>query len=228
LIGIVSDIHANLAALTAVFARLDELEVSTVICLGDTAGYYDRINECCALLREREVFSIMGNHDRYLADDGLCARSKSATRSLQYQLGVVEPVHRDWLRSLSSGAVVDKVLDVVHGGWNHRLEEYMTPSDEYFLDLSGPFFASGHTHVPVVWTNGVKTYCNPGSVGQPRDGDPRASFATWDHSSFQIHRVEYDVRDTQRSMARAGFEPYFFENLARGLRIGATQTMPAQ
>lgn len=216
-----SDIHGNIAALEAVFDRLDEMQISHVICLGDTAGYYDRINECCAVLRHREVTSIMGNHDQYLATDAICPRSRSATRCLEYQAGVIEASHLDWLRTRPVSAQIEETLQIVHGGWNDLLEEYMQPSEEYFSGIPGQFFASGHTHLPTVWSNGEKTYCNPGSVGQPRDGDPRASFAVWDRQSFEIHRVAYDVAATQHSMRQAGFESYYFDNLSHGLPIGA-------
>ncbi len=221
MIGLISDIHGNIAALTAVFEQLKAMNVSTVVCLGDTAGYYNRINECCTMLRDRDVMAIMGNHDRYLTTDAVCPRSQSATRCLQHQAGIIAPDHLQWLRSLPSSAVVAAKVNVVHGGWNDPLEEYMWPSPDYFSGLQGSCFASGHTHIPVVWTDGEKSYCNPGSVGQPRDGDPRASFAVWDGGSFAVHRVEYDVAATQRSMSEAGFESYYFENLSRGLRIGA-------
>jgi diadenosine tetraphosphatase ApaH/serine/threonine PP2A family protein phosphatase len=74
--------------------------------------------------------------------------------------------------------------------------------------------------VPCVWTNGEKTYCNPGSVGQPRDGDCRASFAICDDYAFAIHRVPYDIGATQQAMRDAGFDRYFYENLEVGARIG--------
>jgi predicted phosphodiesterase len=223
LIGIVSDIHANYAALTAVLGELDRMSVSTIVCLGDTAGYYSQINETCAALRMRNVFSLMGNHDLYLGSDTACPRSHSATRCIEYQASIIEPSHLTWLQSLPDSAQIHG-LDIVHGGWGDHFEEYMTPTSEYFSGMTSTAFASGHTHEQALWSDESKRYCNPGSVGQPRDGDPRSAFATWDGEQFQVHRVEYDIAATQHAMRKAGFEEYFFTNLSFGLRIGSTNS----
>lgn len=219
MIAIISDVHGNHAALIAVLDELDRIGVKKIICLGDVAGYYCQINACCETLQARNVFSLMGNHDWYLAMGEPCPRSNSANRCLDYQRGIISKANLDWLASLKPQAQIDG-LDIVHGGWNDPLEEYMVPSTEYFSRISGQFFASGHTHVPCIWSGGGKTYCNPGSVGQPRDGDPRASFAIWDQEVFSLYRVPYDFRPLQEEMRSAGFEEYFYNNLAAGTRIG--------
>jgi predicted phosphodiesterase len=219
MIAIISDIHGNHAALVAVLDELDRVGVKKIICLGDVAGYYCQINECCETLQTRNVFSLMGNHDWYLAAGEPCPRSNSANRCLDYQRAIISKANLDWLASLKPEAQIDG-LDIVHGGWNDPLEEYMVPSTEYFSQIPGQFFASGHTHVPCIWSGGGKTYCNPGSVGQPRDGDPRASFAIWDRTGFLLQRVPYDFKSLQQEMQNAGFEEYFYENLAVGTRIG--------
>jgi len=219
MIAIISDIHGNHAALTAVLAEIDRLDVRHVICLGDIAGYYCQINECCETLIQRKIFSLMGNHDWYLATNEGCARSRSANDCLDYQRKVVAPAHLAWLRTLKPQAEIDR-LRIVHGGWKDPVDEYVVPSTEYFAGVEGSCFASGHTHVPCVWTNGVKTYCNPGSVGQPRDGDSRASFAICDDYEFSIHRVAYDIGAIQHAMQDAGFDEYFYRNLEAGTRIG--------
>lgn len=219
MIGIISDIHGNHAALSAVLSRLDEMGVSEIICLGDVGGYYCQINECCEELRSRKIFSLMGNHDWYLATGEGCPRSNSANICLEYQRGVISDSNKSWLASLNPQAQIG-ALNIVHGGWNDPLDEYLIPSLDYFSRLKGKLFASGHTHVPCVWRGEGQTYCNPGSIGQPRDGDPRASFAVLEGSSFSLHRVEYDYRHIQEAMKAAGFEPYFYENLSVGARIG--------
>lgn len=123
------------------------------------------------------------------------------------------------MQSLKSQAVY-KEFNIVHGGWNDPIDEYVIPSASYFESLEGHYFCSGHTHIPIIWAGCGKVYCNPGSIGQPRDGDAKASFAVWDGRSFSIVRIQYDYQLTQRAMAEAGFEPYFYENLAIGSRIG--------
>lgn len=219
MLAIISDIHGNHAALIAVLDELDRIGVEKIICLGDVGGYYCQINECCETLQARNVFSLMGNHDWYLATGEHCQRSNSANRCLDYQRKVISKINLDWLTTLKPKAKIDG-LNIVHGGWNDPLDEYVMPSTEYFADIQGHFFASGHTHIPCIWSGGGKTYCNPGSVGQPRDGDARASFAILNHTEFSLHRVEYDFKPLQKDMKNAGFEAYFYENLATGTRIG--------
>lgn len=219
MIAIISDIHGNHAALTAVLDEVGRIGVDRIICLGDIAGYYCQINACCELLQEKGVFSLMGNHDWYLTTGEQCPRSNSANRCLDYQQKIITKANLHWLASLKPEARIDN-LNIVHGGWNNPLEEYVVPSAEYFSLLPGRFFASGHTHVPCIWSDDDKTYCNPGAVGQPRDGDPRASFAIFDNIGFSLHRVDYDIKALQEEMHAAGFEDYFYENLSNGARIG--------
>ncbi len=219
MIAIISDVHGNHAALCAVLANIDAIGVDQIICLGDIGGYYCEINECCDTLRSRNIFSLMGNHDWYLVSDESCPRSNSATRCIEYQRTVITQSNLDWLATLKSQGEIDG-LRMVHGGWKDPVDEYLSPSSEYFSALLGRFFVSGHTHVPCIWSDGSKSYCNPGSVGQPRDGNPDASFATWDGAQFALYRVGYDFKPLQDKMKMAGFEPYFYENLAMGSRIG--------
>ncbi|MEG1625780.1 metallophosphoesterase family protein [Pseudomonas sp.] len=219
MIGIISDIHGNYSALRTVLAKLDELGVEQIICLGDTAGYYSQVNECCEALRERQIFCVMGNHDWYLAKHERCPRSNSANACLDYQQRVITAQNLAWLDSLVERSVLQG-LSIVHGGWTDPLDEYVRPDQAYFAALPGRYFASGHTHVQYLWSGEGKFYCNPGSVGQPRDGDPRAGFATWDGKAFHLHRAQYDIAETQQAMAEAGFTPYFYENLDHGTQIG--------
>ena len=219
MIGIISDIHGNHVALEAVLARLDEMGVTETICLGDVAGYYSQINQCCETLRSRGIFTLMGNHDYYLAKNEECPRSNSANRCLDYQRSIISKDNLEWLSSLYS-KTEKHGISIVHGGWNDPLDEYVRPSREYFSAFPGQYFASGHTHVPCIFSDGGKIYCNPGSVGQPRDGNPEAAFATWDGSAFSLFRTEYDIAAIQQHMASAGFDRYFYENLAMGTQIG--------
>ena len=219
MIGIISDIHGNFPALEAVLARLDAMGVSGVVCLGDVAGYYSQVNECCDALRARGIHTLRGNHDHYLAAGVDCPRSNSANRCLEYQRGVVTPDNLAWLAGLSSRAALHGI-DMVHGGWDDPLEEYVRPTREYFSRLPGRTFASGHTHVPVIFHGDGQVYCNPGAVGQPRDGDPRATYSTCDGAAIALHRIGYDIARTQAHMAAAGFDRYFYENLEAGSQIG--------
>ncbi|NIE74422.1 metallophosphoesterase family protein [Pantoea sp. Tr-811] len=219
MIGIISDVHGNYSALRSVLQRLDALGVEQIICLGDTAGYYCQVNACCDALRERGVLSVMGNHDWYLARQQRCPRSNSANACLDYQAKVISEQNLAWLDGLPLQAQVHG-MSLVHGGWNDPLDEYLQPAQAYFEALPGRLFVSGHTHVQYLWQGQGKVYCNPGSVGQPRDGDRRAAFATWDGERFDLHRLEYDIAEVQQAMAEAGFTPYFYQNLENGTQIG--------
>lgn len=219
MMALISDIHGNHSALKAVLAFLDQRNIKNIICLGDVGGYYSEINTCIEELKKREIPTIMGNHDWYLAHDENCPRSNSANDCLDYQRQVITAENLKWLKSLPSEGTYDGIR-VVHGGWNDPIDEYMKPSEEYFKNIEGKFFASGHTHIPKIWIGNNKTYCNPGSVGQPRDGNPDASFALWDGKKFELMRVKYDIQEAQQKMAEAGFNDYYYRNLSKGLQIG--------
>jgi len=214
-IAFISDIHGNYEALKAVLSELDKLGITQVYCAGDIVGYYSQINECCNELRVREIPSVMGNHDWYLAGGGFCSRSKSVNDCLSYQRGVITKENLDWLKSLPVQMQIGKVR-MVHGGWTDPIDEYLKPSLDYFEKVDGDIFVSGHTHVQTLQKFANKIYCNPGSVGQPRDGDPRAAFAVYDGQNFELHRVTYDMQRVFDLMAAAGFNDYYYGGLKYG------------
>ena len=217
--GLISDVHGNLPALESVLTSLQEMEIDTIVCLGDISGYYTQINECCDLLRNHQISAVMGNHDWYLVTGGRPANSKSASRCLDFQRGIISEDNFSWLSSLPIHLTLSNV-SMVHGGWRDPLHEYLEPSETYFSDFEGVAFASGHTHKPGTWDWGTKKYLNPGSVGQPRDNNPAASFGTWDGQHFELFRTTYDFSLTQKLMRNAGFPEYFYRGLSSGLPIG--------
>jgi putative phosphoesterase len=216
-IAFISDIHGNFEALKTVLSELDKLGISRVYCAGDIAGYYSQINECCHELRLRGIPSVMGNHDWYMAGGGFCPRSRSVNDCLVYQRGVIEKENLDWLKCLPIQMQIDKI-QMVHGGWTDPIDEYLKPTQEYFEKVVGDVFVSGHTHVQTLKNFGNKTYCNPGSVGQPRDGDPRAAFAIYDGKGFELRRVEYDMQKVFDLMEAAGFNDYYYGGLKSGAK----------
>ena len=218
MIAIISDIHSNYSALAATLDRIDVMGIKKIICLGDVAGYYCEINECCQALRKRGVYSIQGNHDWYIATNSKCKRSNIVNKCIDYQRSIISESNLNWLKSFKPKANIDG-LNIVHGGWNNLIDEYFTPTEKYFSNIPGKFFASGHTHIPILFESNNKIYCNPGSVGQPRDGDPRASFAVWKNKKFSIHRVYYDFKPLQKKMCNLGFEEYIYKNLKFGVKI---------
>ncbi len=220
MLAIISDIHGNYPALEAVIADIDRLNCEQVICLGDVAGYYCMINDCIDLLRERNIVNLMGNHDDYLVHNKPCPRSNSANACLDYQRVTITEHNHNWLsRSLPNYNFED--LRFVHAGWNDSLDEYLYDLNaDYFKDIEGKYFFSGHTHVQVLLNLGEKIYCNPGAVGQPRDGDWRAAYAILDHGQILLRRIEYDVDRIASAMKDAHFDPYYYTNLYNGTRIG--------
>lgn len=222
MIAILSDIHGNYPALKVVMEFLDEKHCEQLILLGDIAGYYCMINECIDLLREKKVLiKIMGNHDFYLTQGKECPRSSSANVCLNYQRQVITKTNLEWLKNSITIYENDK-LSAVHGGWNNFLDEYLEAANiGQVLKKKQHLFLSGHTHVQMKIEKDGKIYCNPGSVGQPRDGDRRSAFAIVDNeNNILLYRTEYDIDLIAQEMKTLGFTPKFYENLYFGKRIG--------
>ena len=215
-IGLISDIHGNYEALKAVLAELNKMNISEIYCLGDVVGYYSQVNECCNELRSRHIPCVMGNHDWYIAGGGFCPRSKSVNDCLVYQRKVITDKNINWLKSFPVQRKI-KNIHMLHGGWSDPIDEYLQPTQEYFLKISGEIFVSGHTHIQTLQKYHKKTYCNPGSVGQPRDNDPRAAFAVYD-GAFSLHRVKYNFQRVFDLMKKAGFDDYYYGCLKTGAK----------
>jgi predicted phosphodiesterase len=220
MIAILSDIHANYAALQAVLSDARDFNCNSYICLGDIAGYHCEINECIEVLKELpNLVLIKGNHDQYLIDNSGCPRSTHVTRTLLYQHAVIKRKNLEWL----SKGLCDHSLGAnyfTHGGPIDRLEQYIyRVSGSVFPDGFTRLFV-GHTHVQAVIRVASKTFCNPGSVGQPRDGDPRAAYALLDGEQIISRRVTYDITKTQHAMIAAGFPKYSYANLSIGAQVG--------
>lgn len=209
MIALISDIHGNYEALKAVLGELDDRGIDEIYCLGDVVGYYSQVNECCDELRKRNVRCIMGNHDWYLTSGTICDRSKSVNDCLNYQKRVISKDNLDWIKSF--GVIIkEHGITMVHGGWKNPIDEYLSPSKEYFESIEGRIFCSGHNHIQRLEHYGDVVYCNPGSVGQPRDGDNRAAYAIYGENGFELHRVEYDYIKVGLLMEEAGFERYYY------------------
>ena len=224
MIALIADIHGNYPALQAVLNEIDSLDCDEIISLGDVAGYYCMVNECIDVLRQRAITHLMGNHDKYITSRTHCARSRSANLCLDYQQEKLTDINRRWLEKSPERFTI-KNASFVHGGWNDPIDEYLVKIHEsYFEPLADKFFFSGHTHVQALVQFSEKVYCNPGSVGQPRDGDPRAAYAIFDNGDISLRRVKYDVNAISKAMQIAGFEPGYSSNLYTGTRIGGNLT----
>jgi diadenosine tetraphosphatase ApaH/serine/threonine PP2A family protein phosphatase len=239
-VAVVSDIHSNLHALEAVLVAIDGEVPDELWCLGDLVGYGPRPNECCATIAERADVCLAGNHD--LAVRGTIDLEEfggEAGIAATWTRTVLEPDARALLDRLEPQGSAHGVA-LYHGSARDPVWEYIL-SDEgalATLDLAeAPLVLVGHSHVALqvvqsgdelgggvarggteLELEGVRALLNPGSVGQPRDGDPKAAYLLLDlatrHASFR--RVEYDVERTQREMREAGLP----EMLAARLELG--------
>jgi putative phosphoesterase len=218
MIGIISDIHGNYEALKIVLQELDKMGASKIYCLGDVVGYYSQVNECCDALRKRNIYCLMGNHDWYMSTGSFCPRSKSVNDCLKYQRSVITEDNLQWLKTFKLQFEVAN-MKMVHGGWTDPIDEYLyEPCAEYFDKIDGEVFISGHTHIQYLKHYRNKTYCNPGSVGMPRDNDPRSAFATIENGKISLHRVGYDIDLVGELMEKAGFNNYYYGGLYTGAR----------
>lgn len=222
-VAVIADIHGNYPALTAVLAELDAAGISQIYCLGDLVGYYCQINEVIATLRDRRVTTILGNHDHALAHlAGKIPRSRSATEVLERQLEMIEPDHLAWLSALPREMQFEhggRSYYAVHGGLDDPMDEYIRTIESAYLErhnFTHDVLLAGQTHVPLHVVLGAKAHANPGSVGQPRDGDPRASYLVLDGAELVFHRVAYDVGALIAKMQELGFPDYLYRRLESG------------
>jgi predicted phosphodiesterase len=220
-IALISDIHANLAALDAVLADLPA--VDRVVCCGDLVEYYDQPNEVCTRLRDRGVACIRGNHDAYVIGALIPSEEHRAAFRTDWTRATLDPAHLEWLSSLDVEMRIEadgRPLRIRHANpWDE--ETYLYPdSYERFgrIELTrGEILAVGHTHRPLHIAIGDGWLVNPGSVGQPRDWDPRASCAIVDMTTGQVEhrRTEYDVAAMQRRLEAQGWDPHIVAILGR-------------
>lgn len=223
--AIISDIHGNLEALEAVLADIDEQKIKEVYCLGDIIGYGPNPRECIDLVMERCAVTILGNHDQAALFDpeGFNAGAERAIFWTRHVLetGDAKGNEQRWgfLGELPRVRREDQFL-FVHGSARNPLNEYVFPEDIYNQRKMERIFAlvdrycfQGHTHIPGVFTEGLnflspeeidhrcelgaeKVLVNVGSVGQPRDGDPRACYVVLSGNTVQYRRVPYDFEKT--------------------------------
>ena len=214
MIAFIADIHGNLPALEAVLAELERYEISTIYSLGDVAGYYPFINECIELLINRDIKHILGNHDNYLVNNIDCSRSFRVNQAISFQRSIITSNNLNWLKAAPSFFSEDYFF-AVHGGISDYLEEYSyTP---YFSQTEQSLFLCGHTHIQQYIKEGTKHFCNPGSVGQPRDKDCRAAFALLDsNGQITLKRVDYDISAIVDAIIESGFDESFYRGLYTG------------
>ncbi|MDG7011291.1 MAG: metallophosphoesterase family protein [Nitrososphaerota archaeon] len=225
-IAVISDVHANLEALRSV---LGEIDAEEIFCLGDLVDYGAQPNEAIQMVRASGAKCLLGNHDwAALTGDTSMFNARPAMASIWTRKALTRE-SADYLRSLPPELKTEPGVGAyfTHGSPDDRLWEYVEPRTHsdlfpHYLDkLKVRLVGLGHTHLPYVWSEGGRTVFNPGSVGQPRDGDPRAAFATLTIEAgacrVEVKRVEYDVGSASKKILDAGLPRSFAERLHSGV-----------
>ncbi len=239
--AILADIHANLAALNAV---LDDIakqgKVDEIWCLGDIVGYGPEPGECISLLKKLKAICVAGNHDRgAIGKIELNYFNPTAAEALEWTAEKLTTLDTLYLEELPK--TMDKGdFMLVHGSPSSHLFEYIistSSATRNFAFFHTRYCLVGHTHVPLAFRqeggkvtslllmpgrslilDEARMIINPGAVGQPRDGDPRASYGIYDSedSKFHLYRVSYDIRATQDKMVQAGLPLQLVMRLEEG------------
>ena len=242
--GLVADVHANLHALNAVLSALTEEGIEEIWCLGDVVGYGGEPEACVAIVRERCAGTVRGNHDAAAVEAALRASfNPHARAAIERQADMLSRDALEWLGALPAVLELEDVV-LLHASFAEpEVFPYVLGVREAARELAalpGRWGFYGHTHVPALWrmdpdgvVEGVaagstgatplglpgRYLVNPGAVGQPRDGDPRAACAIFDRETAALRflRVPYDVAAAQSSIRRAGMPNIEADRLERGL-----------
>lgn len=231
-VAVISDIHANLPALEQVFTVIDQIGVDRILCLGDIVGYGAFPNECVALVRERCAAVVRGNHDSGAIDElPLDHFNTYGEIAMRWTRKHLSHENAAWIRSLQLMHVEDSVT-IAHaaplhpGAWRYIFA--WPDAQKCFAAFGTPYCFIGHTHVPVVvgengsvnqFKAGERFLINVGSVGQARDGVPRASFGLLDtlRGTYDTVRIEYDIEAAARAILQARLPDYLAQRLFLGI-----------
>ncbi|HEY5620079.1 MAG TPA: metallophosphoesterase family protein [Candidatus Bathyarchaeia archaeon] len=226
---VLSDIHANMTALERVLADLpshDEL-----YCLGDVVGYGPNPNEVVEALKDRRPTIVLaGNHDHAVVTGDWSGFVDHAVKAIQWtrmRLSKNNLIYLEMLKPSAKRRVQDLDICLFHGSPRDPMNEYIFPGTpaallRQLLKLSGgTLLLQGHTHVPMSFRDGEALLLNPGSVGQPRDGDPRASYMILEIEdekvTHKIRRVQYDISKTTKAILDNGLPSFLAERLHLGV-----------
>ena len=236
--AIIADIHANLEAFQVVLADIKEQKCTHFACVGDVVGYGANPKECLKIVRDLGMPCVKGNHDEYCSMeeqlDGFNAHAAEAVNWTRKQLNDDE---RQWLKDLkyfrlvTSFSMVHATLDGPQR-WGYVFDKLAAAASFTYQNTPVCFF--GHTHVPVAFIRDTqvrggtyskfkvdpskKYFVNVGSVGQPRDNNPKAAYVVYDvdEGVIELRRLEYDIAAAQKKILDAGLPPRLAERLSYG------------
>jgi len=242
-IVVLSDVHSNIVALETVLA--DAGSFDALWCLGDTIGYGPAPNECVELIRQHATITLTGNHDlACLGKISLDDFNPDARRANLWNGLQLKPTNRKWLLPLPPALSVDHQYYLAHGSPREPVWEYLLMPSQALANLewfTEPICFIGHSHVQFAFrcsrddrrcerivpeagsqlnfTDNARYFVNPGSVGQPRDHDPRAAYAIFDteRQTLTFKRVAYDIKQTQEQMRDYGLPSALIYRLSIGM-----------
>ncbi|HVU07948.1 MAG TPA: metallophosphoesterase family protein [Verrucomicrobiae bacterium] len=230
---IISDVHGNWPALRTVLET--ESDARQIICLGDLVNYGPMPVECVAWARENpSALFLQGNHDRALGldTDPHCSTAYAALAAAtqRFTERLLAPELKEFLAGLKPSArfqMGKTICFACHATPKDPLYHYMPPNaavtlweSEIIVAQHPDFLLFGHTHLPMRTRFRRTLVVNPGSVGQPKDGDPRAAYAIWEDGDVTLRRTAYDIEETVRAYEGLGLEPHIEHTLCEVLRTG--------
>lgn len=237
---IISDVHANITALDAVL--VDAGQVDAIWCLGDLVGYGPDPNQCIQRIQELpDLVCLGGNHDAAVSGKiDIAAFNSEARMGVLWTKSVIEPQYMEYLKELTSNTIVDSVY-LAHGSPREPIWEYVMDTRTASINFDHfdtPFCFVGHSHFPLRFQKRneqgtadlsipqvesstamvPRAIFNPGSVGQPRDHDPRAAYAIFNpvRQTWTFHRVAYDIPSVQIRMRSAKLPERHIKRLGAG------------
>jgi putative phosphoesterase len=228
-VTVISDIHSNLDALKAVIASLPSYD--SLLCLGDIVGYGPEPDGVIEELRRLQPkITLMGNHDYAVTTGDVSGFSHHAALAVEWTRGHISKENMQYLSLLpltGRAEVNGKRVGLFHGSPDDPLIEYVFPdisqlgAAKLIQRANADIVLLGHTHIPMAYSVRNALLANPGSVGQPRDGDPRASFAivtiSDDRVMFDMRRIEYDVDSVANKIQGTGLPRFLADRLYAGV-----------
>lgn len=228
LIAVIADIHSNSTALEKVLDEIDKKNPSYIISPGDIVGYGPDPNGVCDRLREMDNFlSVRGNHDQAVIDGDITGMNPVASEAIKFTTKEISDENLKFLKHLDNYYPLK--LDIfniflVHGSPDNYLDDYIYPDTsenrfkKFFDKTRANLIVNGHSHIPFTRQLGDRVFLNAGSVGQPRDRDPRACYVLIDteNHKIEVKRTEYDIDKVSEKMKRKGLPKTLADRLYYG------------